>query len=98
MDDVTRIEVQAGVHSIFRGSPQYRAIVDRRDIRSHPQYNPDTLINDIGLIYVQNPIPFNSAMQPINLPRRVQANNRFVGTAGTIVGWGRFSDGRCDNS
>jgi Trypsin len=93
LDDVTRIEVMAGVHSIFRGSPQYRAIVQARDIRPHPQYNRDTLINDIGLLFLTRRIPFNNVMQPIALPPRSHENNRFIGEAATIVGWGRFSDG-----
>jgi hypothetical protein len=83
----------AGVHSIFRGSPQYRLIVEARDIRRHPQYNRDTLINDIGLIFLLRRIPFNNVMQAIGLPMRQQMANRFVGESATIVGWGRFSDG-----
>lgn len=83
----------AGVHSIFRGSPQYRQMVEARDIRPHPQYNRDTLVNDIGLVFILRRIPFNNVMQPIALPPRSHINNRFIGETATIVGWGRFSDG-----
>lgn len=94
LDDVTRIEVQAGVNNIFRGTPEYRETVLPRDLRSHPQYNPDTLLNDIGIVFVLNRIPFGSSMQRIALPPRSQVNNRFVGSQGTVIGWGRTSDSK----
>lgn len=93
LDDITRVEVQAGIQRIFRGTPQYRAMVELRDIRKHPQYNTDTLINDIALIFLMRRIPFNDAMQRIALPPRAHTLNRFVGQQGTIIGWGRYSDG-----
>lgn len=85
--------MQAGIQRIFRGSPQYRAMVEPRDIRKHPQYNSETLLNDIGLIFLLNRIPLNEAMQRIALPPRSHATNRFIGQSGTVVGWGRFRDG-----
>jgi hypothetical protein len=94
LDNVTRIEVQAGIHRIFRGTPLFRAMVNPRDFRPHPQYNEDTLINDIALIFIQRRIPFNTNVQPIALTPRSHINNRFVGQTGTIIGWGRFSDGK----
>lgn len=84
----------AGVHSIFRGSPQYRLMVESRDVRQHPQYNRGTLINDIGLVFLLRRIPLNNVMQPIQLPSRAQSRNRFIGDSATIIGWGRFSDGK----
>lgn len=95
MDDVTRIEVQAGIQRIFRGTPTYRSIVQAgRNIRVHPQYNSETLLNDIALIFLVNRIPMNDVMQRIALPPRSHANNRFVGFFGIVIGWGRFNDGR----
>lgn len=88
------IDVMAGVHDIVNGNPQYRARVEARDIRAHPQYNRETLVNDIGLVFVLNRIPLNNAMQRIALPPRSHENNRFVGSTGTVIGWGRVSDGK----
>jgi hypothetical protein len=90
---VTRVEVQAGIHNIFRGTPQYRAMVEPRDLRKHPQYNDASLINDIALIYVIRPMPLGAMMQRIALPRRANANDRFVRSMATVIGWGRTSDG-----
>jgi len=92
LEDVTRVEVQAGVHNIFRGTPEFRATVLPRDLRVHPQYNSDTLLNDIGLVFVLARIPLGNSMQRIALPPRSQINNRFVGSIGTVIGWGRTSD------
>ena len=94
LEDVTRIEVQAGVHNIFRGIPEYRSTVLPRDLRSHPQYNSDTLLNDIGLVFVLNRIPLGGSMNRIILPSRSQVNNRFIGSIGTVIGWGRTSDSK----
>jgi Trypsin len=82
----------AGAHRIFRGTPQFRTMVEARDFRPHPRYNKDTLIHDIGLIFILRQIPLNSGMQAIALPPSSHVNNRFVGQTGTIIGWGRFSD------
>lgn len=94
LEDVTRVEVLAGIHRIFsQTSAQYREVVTPRDIRSHPNYNTLTLINDIGLLFLIRRIPLNDNMQIINLPPQSHASNRFVGAVGTVVGWGRTTDG-----
>lgn len=86
------MEVLAGVHTIFRGTPQYRQSVLPQDFRQHPAYNRATLLNDIALIHVARRIPLNNLMQTIALPPRSHATNRFIGASGTVVGWGRISD------
>jgi Trypsin len=91
LDDVTQIEVRMGVSTLFQ-TPQHQQLVQARDIRPHPQYNRDTLINDIGLIYVQQRIPFTNLVQPIALPSMSQENNRFVGDGATIIGWGKWGN------
>jgi hypothetical protein len=83
----------AGVISLFQ-TPQYQQTVDWRDFRPHPQYNRDTLINDIALIFLRRRISFNNVMQPIALPPRSHVNNRFIGDAATIFGWGRWGNDR----
>lgn len=87
----------AGVHSIFNSDAEVFQMIDARDFRQHPRYNTHTLINDIALIFVRRRITFSSRIQPIALPARVHVRNRFVGSVGTIIGWGRTRDCNYNN-
>lgn len=60
----------------------------------HPEYNSFSLRNDIGMIYLTNPVRFSSAIQPVALPGRFHANSRMDGHVAMVIGWGRFSDGK----
>jgi hypothetical protein len=82
----------AGVHNIFNSDAEITQMVEARDFRQHPRYNTHTLINDIALIFVRRRISFSSRVQPIALPSRVHTRNRFTGSVGTIIGWGRTRD------
>jgi Trypsin len=93
MDNITHVTLRAGLHRLFTQTAQFTATIQARDFRPHPQYNDKTLVNDIGLIFVMQRIPFSNSVQQIALPARSQINNRLVGQTGTIIGWGRFSDG-----
>ncbi|KAG5679407.1 hypothetical protein PVAND_008975 [Polypedilum vanderplanki] len=94
LDDILRIEVQAGTLNIFQGVPRYRETVQPSHTRQHHQYDSDTLRNDIGLIYLMRPIPFSPAIRPIALPSRVTATSTFQGMLTTVIGWGRFEDAK----
>lgn len=94
LDDLVRIDVQAGSMTIFQGNPQYRATVFPRDTRQHAQYNKETLRNDIGLITLNQPIRFTNGIRAIALPARYLATTSFTGQIPFVVGWGRLSDGK----
>jgi secreted trypsin-like serine protease len=95
LEDLIKIEVMAGTLRIFDGTPRYRSIVPASDTLKHPQYNPVTLLNDIGLIALRNPIIMErNVIGTIPLPLR---NDRVgSGMTGTVIGWGRFSDGKLE--
>lgn len=84
----------AGVHFIFNSDSEINQMIEPRDFRQHPRYNTHTLINDIALIFIRRRLTFSPRVQPILLPPRAQVRNRFVGSSGTIVGWGRTRDGK----
>jgi len=86
LDDLIRIDVQAGSLRIFQGTAQYRTTVMQRDVRQHPQYDKDTLRNDIGLIYVMQPIRFSAGLTPIALPARHLASSTFIGQIPFVIG------------
>ncbi|RZC41951.1 Trypsin and/or DUF1986 domain containing protein [Asbolus verrucosus] len=54
----------------------------------HPDFNPDTLENDIGLIKLRMPVTFTDYIQAINLPVRDVLQYAEV----TAIGWGQTSD------
>lgn len=56
----------------------------------HEGYSSATLNNDIALIRIDNPIPFNNRIQPIPLPARGDVTG--AGVTVTVSGWGRTSD------
>lgn len=91
LDDIVAIEIRAGVSTLVQ-MPQYHQVVEARDTRQHEQYNPDSLLNDIGLIFVRRRIPMTELVRPIALPRRSQANNKFIGDVTTIIGWGKWGN------
>ncbi|XP_078047567.1 chymotrypsin-2-like [Augochlora pura] len=53
----------------------------------HPDYQPS--INDVGLLYMPQDIPFGRSIQPIRLPGYNDMYNDFAGKFGIVVGWGK---------
>lgn len=60
MEEAIQINVLAGMHNVFRDTPHYNQAVFPKDFIMHPQYDTDTLQNDIGLIFLIREIPFSS--------------------------------------
>ncbi|XP_011310434.1 chymotrypsin-2-like [Fopius arisanus] len=50
----------------------------------HRNYHSFALMNDIAIVKLARPIPFNSLQKPIRLPTK----NTFPGTVATASGWG----------
>ncbi|XP_050096687.1 brachyurin-like [Anopheles aquasalis] len=60
-------------------------------IRVHPNYNQDTIRNDIATVRLSVAAVFNTRVQPIALPASSDART-FAGMEGTASGFGRLSD------
>ncbi|KAJ0182517.1 hypothetical protein K1T71_001886 [Dendrolimus kikuchii] len=58
----------------------------------HPEWDPDTLLNDISIIYLPTTIQFTAKIRPVALPRVVDLPKTFTGYRAVIVGFGRTSD------
>ena len=50
----------------------------------HPDYNTDTLKNDIALLKLEKPVQFNDKIQPVCLPTKLNAQ---PGRVGMVTGW-----------
>ncbi|XP_066274542.1 trypsin-like [Branchiostoma lanceolatum] len=75
--------VVAGDHDLSRneGTEQSRQV---QQVIPHPNYNDNTLNNDIMLIKLSSPVTLNSRVSPASLPSSMVAD----GTMVTVTGWG----------
>ena len=77
-----RISVELGQHD-----KRTRAIKKSISKRvSHPNYNKDTVDNDIALLKLKSPVKFNEYVQPICLPS--SRAGTFANSRATVAGWG----------
>jgi len=62
-------------------------------MKTHPQYNDQTLENDIALIQLPSAVTFSDKIRPVCLPRAsTHASLSFAGVSAQVSGWGRHSD------
>ncbi|KAJ3656420.1 hypothetical protein Zmor_015500 [Zophobas morio] len=79
--------IQVGsVH--LEGHDPNRQTVATSEYVIHPDFNPDTMENDIGLIRFRMPITYTQYVQPVYLPFRVIGD----GESAISIGWGQTSD------
>jgi hypothetical protein len=55
----------------------------------HPNYNSNTLVNDIALLRISNQPTASNYIQPVCLPKSIHHN----GEDAVITGWGTTSEG-----
>lgn len=87
-------KIVAGAHN--HNSPSGVQSSSPSRITMHPQYNPQTTMNDIAVIKLATPFKFNDKVMPACLPsagEQVPDN-----TQGTVAGWGLTREGGFDTS
>ncbi|XP_023083190.1 cathepsin G [Piliocolobus tephrosceles] len=89
------INVTLGAHNIRRRENTQQHITVRRAIR-HPQYNQQTIQNDIMLLQLSRRVRRNQNVRPVALPS-TQKRLR-PGTQCTVAGWGLVSQTRRTNT
>lgn len=64
------------------------------DVIPHPNYNPMTLDNDIGLLRLEAPVKFSNFILPACLPSRGLAEGvlHLNGTTTVVTGWGKLNE------
>ncbi|KYB27515.1 Transmembrane protease serine 9-like Protein [Tribolium castaneum] len=85
--NATQLTIYLGSNKIDGNDPN-RVTVATATYVTHPDYNPDTLENDVGLVRLRLPVEFNEYISAINLPL-VGLEDAAVVTA---IGWGQESD------
>jgi transmembrane serine protease 3 len=94
-DGFSGVSVSAGAHDLNRPTSNQQTVRGARAVY-HPQYDPQTTLNDIAVIKLASPIRFSTAVQPACLPssgERVSENNE-----ATVAGWGLTREGGYDTS
>lgn len=56
----------------------------------HPQYNPNTITNDVALLRLESPIQFTDKIRPVCLPNK---NHNFDNKDAIVAGWGLIKEG-----
>jgi len=84
------VSVVIGDHTRNDNTNTVRQSMNVASIHSHPQYNPRTLVNDISLIKLSDPISFNQDIQPICGPDNALTYNHWLTYCS---GWGTLSSG-----
>ncbi|KAH9501156.1 hypothetical protein DERF_012022, partial [Dermatophagoides farinae] len=81
-----RLYIRAGEHDLMipEGSEQQEPV---SSLFVHPEYDPDTVDNDIALLKLRRPLQMNRFVSPICLPsdQDILPTN----SLGTILGWGK---------
>ena len=66
----------AGTHDLSLGDEPHRVVVATRDAIIHPDWNPNTLSNDIALIKLPQKIEFTDGKSKLN---GLNLKSRFLG-------------------
>ncbi|XXF81614.1 serine protease [Myxococcaceae bacterium GXIMD 01537] len=66
-DGTSDLTVSAGAHDLYRPPSGQQTVRSTRTVY-HPNYNPDTTLNDIAVVKLEKPIKFSSTVQPVCLP------------------------------
>ncbi|KAH0811571.1 hypothetical protein GEV33_011222 [Tenebrio molitor] len=85
--DATEFIVQIGSAKLKDTDPN-RELLSTSTYVLHPEFNPDTLENDIGLIKFHMPVTFTDYIKPIPFA----SSDMSVGEPGITMGWGQTSD------
>jgi secreted trypsin-like serine protease len=81
------VTIRLGSNNL-QGSDPNRITVASSHVVPHPEFDPDTSVNDIGLVKLRMPVEFTDYIQPINLASTPLPNS----AAPTAIGWGQTSD------
>ncbi|KAJ3656419.1 hypothetical protein Zmor_015499 [Zophobas morio] len=79
--------IHLGSNSLEEADPN-RITVATSEFEQHPEFDPITLINDVGLIKLRQPVMYNDYIQRVLLAYDFTSDE----TALTGIGWGQTSD------
>merc|ERR1712058_160193 len=83
-------DIMAGAHNVRASSEPHRVEITSYNGWTHPQWDHNTLSNDVALIELPSPIDFNDYIAPSCMPSA--GDTADVGELVTCTGWGKPSD------
>merc|ERR1719384_3011096 len=89
-DGAFYFDVWAGAHNVRESSEPHRVEITSFNGFTHPDWDPNTLSNDIALIELPSPITFDDYIKPSCQPS--SGDTADVGELVTATGWGKPSD------
>jgi len=89
-DGATYFDIMAGAHNVRESSEPNRVEITSFNGWTHPEWDPNTLSNDIALVELPEPINFNDYIKPSCQP--AASDSADVGELVTCTGWGKPSD------
>ena len=89
-DGASYFDIMAGAHNVRASSEPHRVEITSYNGWTHPQWNSNTLANDIALIELPSPLSFNEYIKPSCMP--MAGDTADVGEMVTCTGWGKPSD------
>merc|ERR1739838_161768 len=91
-DGASYFNILAGAHDVRADSEPHRVEITSYEGFTHPNWDPNTLENDIALVRLPEKIQFNDYIRPACLPPTEDESNGYVGDLTTPVGWGKNAD------
>lgn len=85
------MEVILGAHNIKYSEPT-QVHIEGKDLIIHELYNRTSFENDIALIRLETPAPFNEVIKPVILPSKSETHRDYTNLRSTSIGWGLTHD------
>merc|ERR1712218_741812 len=89
-DGASYFDIMAGAHNVRASSEPHRVEITSYNGWAHPNWDHNTLANDIALIELPSPMSFNDYIRPSCMP--MAGDTADVGETVTCTGWGKPSD------